>query len=341
MENFVSYNPTKLVFGKGVVAQLGKEAQLYGKKALVLIGKGSVKKNGILEEVRQQLDKAGITHQLYEGIKSNPIYQEADEAVQQGKSFGAEMIIAVGGGSVVDTAKAVAMGHYVDHSVWDFYNRSTAAPEKALPLLAVLTLAATGTEMNMFTVLQNDEVKEKHGFGSPHLFPKASFLDPTYTYSVSQKYTAYGIADLIAHTLEIYLEPNDAPLSHHLASDIIKLAFEYGEQVIEKPEDYEARANIMWLATTALNGSLRAGKKGGDWGVHAFEHTLSALYDIPHGAGLSIIYPAWLRHFKPQIEEKLDFLAVRTLGEEKKAADFIKALETFYQQINTPVRLKE
>jgi alcohol dehydrogenase YqhD (iron-dependent ADH family) len=341
MENFTAYNPTKLVFGKGCVAQLGKEAAQYGKKALVLIGKGSVKKNGILAAVEAQLAEAGIQHILVEGIKSNPVYQDADRAVAEAKAFGAEMIIAVGGGSVVDSAKAVAMGYYVEHSVWDFYTRQAPAPTRALPVLAVLTLAATGTEMNMFTVIQSDEAKQKHGFGHPSLYPKASFLDPEYTYSVAKDYTAFGVADLIAHTLEIYFDKSESPLSHHIASDIIKLALEYGRKVAQNPEDYEARANIMWLATTALNGSLNAGKKGGDWGVHAFEHTLSALYDIPHGAGLSIIYPAWMRHFYPEIAPKLDFLAERVLGAGKKGEDFINALEAFYKEIGAPVRLAE
>ncbi len=341
MENFVAYNPTKLVFGKGVVAQLGKEAQPYGKKALVVIGKGSVKKNGILEAVYQQLTEADISYTLYEGIKSNPIYEDADAAVAQAKAFQADMVVAIGGGSVIDSAKAIAAGYYVNHSVWDFYLRKAPAPTKALPIFSVLTLAATGTEMNMFTVLQSDAEKAKHGYGSPLLYPKVSFLDPEYTYSVPQNYTAYGVADLIAHSLEQFFDTSNSPLSDASAAEIIRLAMQYGREVHKNPHSYEARANIMWLATAALNGSLSAGKLGGDFGVHGIEHCLSVLFDIAHGAGLSIVYPAWMRHFYSQIEGKLTFLAQRTLHTNATANDFIVELEKFFTEINTPIRLSE
>jgi alcohol dehydrogenase YqhD (iron-dependent ADH family) len=341
MENFVAYNPTKLVFGKGVIAQLGKEVQPYGKKALVVIGKGSVKKNGILEAVYQQLTEAGVSYTLYEGIKSNPIYEDADAAIAQAKAFQADMIVAIGGGSVIDSAKAIAAGYYVNHSVWDFYLRKAPAPTKALPVFAVLTLAATGTEMNMFTVLQSDAEKAKHGYGSPLLYPKVSFLDPEYTYSVPSTYTAYGVADLIAHSLEQFFDTSNSPLSDASAAEIIRLAMKYGREVHKNPHSYEARANIMWLATAALNGSLSAGKLGGDFGVHGIEHCLSVLFDIAHGAGLSIVYPAWMRHFYSQIEGKLTFLAQRTLHPNATANDFIVELEKFFVEINTPIRLSE
>jgi alcohol dehydrogenase YqhD (iron-dependent ADH family) len=342
MENFVAYNPTKLYFGKSCVDKLGKEATQYGQKALVLIGKGSIKKNGILDKVLSQLKNAGIDSTVYEGIKSNPIYQDADAAVAQGKAFGAKMVIAVGGGSVLDTAKAVAAGLYVAHSVWDFYTRKAQAPTQAAPLITVLTLAATGSEMNMFTVLQNDETGVKSGYGHPLLFPKASFLDPEYTYSVPLDYTAYGVADLISHVMELYFEPSDSPLSHYYSSDIIQLAIQYGRAVMNNPTDYDIRANIMWLATNALNGSLAAGKRGGDWGVHGFEHSLSVLFDIPHGAGLSIVYPAWLKSYQPDISTKLDFLAQRLLGPDAKGVDYINMLEKFYRDdLGIPTRLSE
>ncbi len=341
MENFVAYNPTKLIFGKKCVDKLGIEASKIGKRALILIGKGSVKKNGILDTVYLQLQNAGIEYTLYEGIKSNPIYQDADKAVAQAKEFKVDMIVAVGGGSVIDSAKGIAMGYFVDHSVWDFYIQKVKGPAQALPILDVLTLAATGTEMNMFTVLQNDETNVKNGYGHPLLYPKVSFLDPEYTFSVPKDYTAYGVADLISHCLELYFDKSDSPLSDYFAADIIKLAFEYGKKVLAEPESYDARANIMWLATTALNGSLNAGKMGGDWGVHGIEHNLSVLFDVAHGAGLSIVYPAWLKAFQPEIEQKLDFLAKRIVGEHAKGADFINALEKFYTEIETPIRLSQ
>lgn len=338
MEDFIAYNPTKLVFGKNGIDKLGKEAANYGKIALILIGKGSVKKNGVLDAVTTQLSQNQINFEVFEGIKSNPIYQDADNAVAHAKKINASMIIAVGGGSVLDTAKAVCAGVYSDHSVWEFYTR-TQTPKNALPLLTVLTLAATGSEMNYYTVIQNNETRQKLSFGSPLVAPKVSFLNPEYTYSVSNYYTACGVSDLISHCLEAFFDTSDSPLSDAIVADVIRLAMQYGKKVIENPNDYETRANIMWLATTALSGSLAAGKRGGDWGVHQLEHSLSALFDIAHGAGLSIVYPAWLKHFHPKVKDKLKFLAKNVLGDEK--ADFIEVLEYFYGKIGLPIRLTQ
>ncbi len=340
MKNFIVNNPTKLLFGQGVVSKLGSYSKSFGSKAVIIIGKGSVKTNGILDAVTAQLKSAGTEYVLFEGIKSNPIFQDVDACISIAREFQADQIVAVGGGSVIDSAKAVAVGFYHDGSVWDICNGGIK-PTQALPILCVLTLAATGTEMNKFSVIQNDETGQKLGWGSDLVYPKVSFLDPEYTFSVPKTYTAYGVSDLIAHTFEQYFEPTPSPLSDHLATDIVKLAFEYGKKVVDNPTDFEARENILWLATVALNGSLSAGKQGGDWGVHGFEHSLSVLYDIPHGAGLSIIYPAWMKTFFPQIETKLDFMAQRVLGEGKKAQDFIDAYEAFCRSIDSPIRLVE
>ncbi len=340
MENFTSYNPTKIEFGKNCTAKLGEDASQYGKKALILIGKGSVKKNGVLDQVTASLKKAKIEFEVFEGIKSNPEYETADQAVSQAQKIKAGMLIPVGGGSVIDTAKAVAMGFYRKHSIWDFYSKKADAPKEALPILCVLTLAATGTEMNQFTVIQNTKEGRKYGYGSPLLYPKTSYLDPEFTNSVPMDYTAYGISDLIAHTLEQYFDPSDAPLSDAIASDIISQAIKYGLILKDNPKDYDARANIMWLATMALNGTLRHGKKGGDWGVHGFEHSLSVLYDIAHGAGLSIVYPAWMRVFFDDNAKKLQHLSERVFGSADPRV-FIDGLEDFFKTIGTPVRLIE
>lgn len=340
MENFSSYNPTKIEFGKGCVEKIGEEAKNYGNKALILIGKGSARKNGVLDDVEKSLNIAGIEYDVFEGIKSNPEFEMADKAIAKAKEFDAEMIIPVGGGSVIDTAKSVAMGVYHSGSVWDFYIKKANPPENALPILCVLTLAATGTEMNQFTVIQNTQEGRKYGFGSPLLFPKVSYLDPANSATVPIDYTAYGISDLIAHTLEQYFDPSEAPLSNAIAADIISLAIKYGLILKDDPSNYDARANIMWLATMALNGTLRQGKKGGDWGVHGFEHSLSVLFDIAHGAGLSIVYPAWMRVFYNEIEEQLRFLSQKVFGSNDPEV-FINSLEDFYRSIGTPIRLED
>ncbi len=345
MENFSYHNPTKIIFGKNEVDRIGSEAALFGKKAIVLIGKGSAKKSGLYARVISSLNMYSIKSVTYEGIKSNPVFEDADEAVLLAKEFGADMVIAIGGGSVIDTAKAVAMGFYVEHSVWDFYMQKEK-PEKALPLINILTLAATGTEMNSSSVLQDNAAGMKKGFSSPHIFPKLSILDPILTYSVPANYTAYGIADLIAHCLEVYFGKGNAPLSDYYIASILKLATVYGPKVIEHPDDYDARANIMWLATNALNGSLVNGKGNGDWGSHLYEHSLSVLFDVAHGAGLSIVFPAWMKHFAPKFEAKLAFLGkmvfdINEGDDAHKASEFIKRLEEFYQHIQTPIRLSE
>ena len=340
MKNFILNNPTKLFFGKGVISKLGSQSKKLGTKAVIIIGKGSVKSNGILDAVTEQLKAAGTEYVLFEGIKSNPIFQDVDACISIAREFQADQIVAIGGGSVIDSAKAVAAGFFHDGSVWDICSSGIKATQ-ALPILCVLTLAATGTEMNQFSVIQNDKTGQKLGWGSELVYPKVSFLDPEYTFSVPKTYTAYGVSDLIAHTFEQYFEPTPSPLSDHLATDIVKLAFEYGKKVVDNPTDYEARENILWLSTVALNGSLSAGKQGGDWGVHGFEHSLSVLYDIPHGAGLSIIYPAWMKVFYPQIESKLDFMADRILGGKNKAKDFIAAYKYFSLTIDSPTKLSQ
>ncbi len=341
MLNFTAFNPTRLHFGKGVLEKLGPEAARTGQKALIIIGKGSVKSNGILKKVTDSLDSNQLEWRLFEGVKSNPEYELADAAVEAAKLYGADMIIAVGGGSVIDTAKAVCAGVYVDHSVWEFYAGKGIQPKNALPLLVVLTLAATGTEMNRFTVLQDTENQHKRGWGHELLYPKISYLDPEFTYTVPANYTAYGVADMLAHTFELYFSTDPAPLSDAFATEVVKLGFQYGPQVINDGKNYQARANILWLSTIALNGSLQAGKRTGDFGVHSFEHVLSVLFDIPHGAGLSIVYPAWMKHFQNQIGHKLDVLAQTVLGPSAVGSDFIVALENFYDQIKTPKRLSD
>ncbi len=345
MENFSYYNPTKIHFGSNQLEKLGKECLAYGQKALLLSGKGSARKSGLYDRVIALLESEGIKVVSYEGIKSNPEHSDADTAVSLAKEHSVDLIIALGGGSVIDTAKAVAMGYYVDHPVWDFYIQR-AKPQKTLPVITVLTLAATGTEMNSSTVIQNSEMGMKKGFGSPLLFPKVSILDPTLTYSVPLDYTAYGISDLISHCLEVYFGKGNAPLSDYYIAGIIRLATEYAPKVMKNPEDYDARANIMWLATNALNGSLNNGRGYGDWGSHGFEHSLSVLYDVAHGAGLSIVFPAWLKHYAHHFLPKLAFLGqmvfdLRENDVEKQAQLFIYRLEEFFIQIHTPVRLSQ
>ncbi|WP_051189647.1 iron-containing alcohol dehydrogenase [Daejeonella oryzae] len=343
MENFELNNPTKIIFGKNCIDQIPNE--IHWKKALVIIGQASVKKNGFYARVISLLNMSGMHHVTFEGVPSNPTSELADKAISIAKKFQAEVIIAIGGGSVIDTAKAVSVGFYAEHPVWDFYTKK-AIPTKALPVVCILTLAACGTENNSFSYLQNNSQGLKMGFSSLLLYPHSSYLDPTITFSVDTDCTAYGISNLIAHTLEQYFAEGDSPLSDYYATSIIKLAIKYGKRALENPDDYEARANIMWLSANALNGSLLAGKLKADWGCHGIEQTLNVLYNTQHGRGLSIIYPAWLKYFKLKISDKTSFLAreVFEIAEPDpvKASElFILKLEDFFRSINCPTRLSD
>jgi len=339
MENFTAYNPTKLHFGKDVIEQLGEAAQEYGKKVLLMYGKGSVKKNGIYDKVIKQLKSFNAEVIEYSGIKSNPLVDDVNEAAQLGKLNNIDLIVAVGGGSVIDSAKITALSIANNTDPWAIM-KFKVKPKTTIPLIAVLTLAATGSEMNGAAVLQNHETDEKKGFVSSLNYPKHSFLDPTYTFSVPKDYTAYGIVDLIAHSLEGFFGKGDATLTDRFVEAIIKEAIEYGPKVLSEPDNYEYRAKIMWAATNALNGLTNHGRKSGDWGVHDIGHNLSYLFDTPHGATLSIAFPAWLKLQKERIPERIAKLGEHLYGN-SSVDKTIENLEYFFQSISSPIKLSD
>ncbi|MGI6343315.1 MAG: iron-containing alcohol dehydrogenase [Bacteroidales bacterium] len=339
MNNFTMYNPTNVHFGKGCCEKLGEKAKKLGSKALLIYGKNSIKKNGIYDLIVEQLGKNNMTYVEYGGIKSNPLNTDADEAVALGRDAKVDCVIAIGGGSVIDTAKMVSVCIPTDNKVWDFYQQK-AVPEKSVPLIAVLTLAATGSEMNGIAVLQNHETQQKFGYRSKYCFPMHSFLDPTFTFSVPANYTAYGVADLIAHSFEAYFGGGECTLSDRFCFSIISDAIHWSERLFKNLHDYDARAAIMYDATMALNGQIAYGKANTDWGVHALGHNLSLLFDTPHGASLSIMYLAWMKHFKPTIEQKLIKLGKAVFNVET-ADECINKFEEFFKSINTPIRLSE
>jgi len=340
MENFIAYNPVKVHFGKGVVSTLGKTIKAYGKRVLLVYGKGSVKKNGSYDDVIQQLEKFEMELVEFSGIKSNPLVEDVQRAIQLGVDKKVEMVIGLGGGSVLDSAKIIALCIPANLDAWKVM-KMRAYPRESLPVITVLTLAATGSEMNNVSVLQNTETNEKDGYVNPLIYPKHSFLDPVYTYSVSPEYTAYGIVDMISHTFETFFTGGEAGLSDRFVQSIVLEAIHYAIPVLKEPENYDNRANIMWTATCALNGTTNFGRAGrGDWGAHAVGHILSLLYDTPHGASLSIAYPAWLKLQKDRIPERIQRLA-KLIFNTNSCDDFIIKLETFFRQLNAPVRLSD
>lgn len=339
MQNFTAYNPTRLHFGNGVVDKLGEKAKKYGNKALLIYGKESVKKYGYYDLVMKQLVSAGIEVIEYGGIKPNPIIGDVEAAAELGRNKKVDFIVALGGGSVIDSAKIIALGIANKQNTWEFMTHKQK-PEKSIPLICVLTLAATGTEMNAGAVVQNHETGEKIGYVNELSFPKEAFLDPSFTTTVPKNYTAFGITDLIAHALEEYFGEGEPALIDQITFNIIKDAMQSGPKLLADLQNVDYRANIMLDATLALNGLTSYGKKGGDWGVHSIGHDISLLYDTPHGATLSIAYIAWLKLHKDRIPERIIKLGKNLFGV-STTDETISRLEQFFRKINSPVRLTE
>ncbi len=337
MENFVIYNPVKLHFGKAVVAQMGPVAASFGKKALLVYGKGSVKTNDSYNQVTKALQTAGINIIEYPGIRPNPVVEDVDQAARLGRMEQVDMVVAVGGGSVLDSAKYIAITIPADHSCWNFVS-GDKKPVRALPLIGILTLAATGSEMNAFAVIQNNREKRKLGYGHPLMFPRHSFLDPTFTCSVPKNHTAFGITDLVAHALEAWFGEGQSSLTDRFIASIIQEAREYGPALLQDLQNYPLRAKIMFAATSALNGLTVQGKKSQDWGVHAIGHCMSVLWDIPHGASLSVAYPAWLTLQQERIPARIWELG-RAAFSATTVEGTIQAMKQFFEQLGSPVSL--
>jgi len=339
MNNFTAFNPTRLIFGKGVIQSMPLQLGKFGKKVLLVYGKGSIKKNSIYKEITGILKEAGKTVIEFEGIKSNPLVNDVEKAIALGRKNKVDFVLAVGGGSVIDSAKIIALcipGNFDPWKVMKYQEKAT----KALPLVTVLTVAATGTEMNQFAVLQNLKTEEKIGFGSPLIYPALSYCDPSYTISVSKQYTAYGIADIIAHSLEAYFGDGDAILSDRFVAGIIREMADAGTKLLKDLKNYNLRARVMWASTCALNGMTFHGRKSGDWGVHDLGHILSLLYDLPHGATLSIAYPAWMKYHSKTQAERIQWLGKEVFGT-KTVKQSIYAFENLFIKLHCPVRIQK
>lgn len=337
--NFTAYNPTRLHFGKGAVNELGDSAARLGKHALLVYGGGSVKRNGSYSDIRNQLEAQNIRITEFDGISPNPRVENVTEAVKLGREAGVDLIVAVGGGSVIDSAKIIAVCISEGCNTWELMS-GKYTPASTLPLIAVLTLAATGTEMNGVAVLQNSETKEKIGYRNELLYPDHSFLDPAYTLTVPPDQSAYGIVDLVAHCLEAWFGEGEASLSDRFVVAIIKEAMKYGPLLMKDPENFEYRAKIMWAATNALNNNTMYARKSGDWGVHRLGHVLSFLYDTPHAATLSILYPAWMKVLELRAGDRIEELGKELFGSTDQ--DLIRnKLAGFFSSLACPLTCRE
>ena len=295
MKNFTYSIPTVIHFGEGQIKKLGGEIAARAHKVLLIYGGGSVKRSGVYDAAVAQLKAGGIEWAELSGVEPNPRIATAREGVRLCREHKLDGVLALGGGSVIDCAKCVAAGALYSGDPWDF-SAGKAVPEKALPLFTVLTMAATGSEMDNIAVMSNPETNQKEAFSGPCCYPAVSILDPTYTYSLPAFQTAAGTADIMSHTFENYFSPIETSyLADSMAEAILRSCIQYGPKAIETPDDYEARANLMWNASWAINGFLDMGKPVA-WSVHRMEHELSAFYDITHGVGLAILTPNWMRY---------------------------------------------
>ncbi len=346
MINFNYHNPTKIVFGKGVLAGLGAECAKYGKKALLVYGKNSLKQNGVYDTIAAQLKSAGIEVIDFGGAQPNPLVSHAQAGAKLAREQQVDFVLAAGGGSVMDTAKAIAVGALTDIPLWDFVSVK-AKITAALPLVTIVTMPATASEMNGIFVLTNDaEDNLKNGIGSPFTYPKVSFMDPSLTQSVPLNDTAYACADIMSHLLEGYLTTTEhfSPVQDGYAEGIIKAVMEAMYRIQENPYDYDARAAFMWAATLAWNGLGQAGLGGAVWPCHMLEYPLSGLYGIAHGAGLSVILPGFLRfstHTRHARILKFGTNILELDAEELTVEHVTEALVSFYRRIGTPSNFRE
>lgn len=347
MKNFTYYNPTKLIFGKGQLEQLKTELPKYGTRVLLVYGGGSIKRNGLYDQVVSLLKELDVTLFEVSGVEPNPRISTVRKGVDICKSEGIEIILAVGGGSVIDCTKAIAAGAKYDGDAWDLVTKKAFAAE-ALPFGTVLTLAATGSEMNSGSVITNWETKEKYGWGSPATFPRFSILDPVNTFTVPKDQTVYGIVDMMSHVFEHYfhLEENTL-LQDRMCESLLLTVMETAPKLINDLENYDHRATILYNGTMALNGMLSMGYQG-DWATHNIEHAVSAVYDIPHGGGLAILFPNWMKHNLQVKPERFKQLAVRVFGvdptgktAEEAGLEGIEKLRQFWNSIGAPSRLSD
>lgn len=295
MKAFVYDIPVKVYFGSEQLGNLGPELKRFGSRVLLTYGGGSIKKSGLYQQVVSEINNAGL--ELYElaGIEPNPRIETVREGARICKENQIDVLLAVGGGSTIDATKFMAAGACTDSDPWDFLAKGTPV-KKALPVVTVLTLSATGSEMDPYGVITNLTTNEKLGGGAPALVPKVSFLDPAVTYSVSKFQTACGSADILSHLMEEYFDMNqDLYMLDGVMEVLMKTVIRYAPIALEKPDDYEARANLMWASSWAINGFI-VGSSKPEWSCHPMEHELSAFYDITHGLGLAILTPRWLRY---------------------------------------------
>lgn len=346
MEDFVYHNPTKVLFGKTKIDQVGAEVSALGTRVLLVSGIGSARKSGMYSWIYNLLDTSGCTIIEFDGVQPNPTAEKAREGIALAKTERVEVVCAVGGGSVLDTGKAVRAGAVVDHDVWKFFTGKKSI-RAVLPMVAVPTLAGSGSEMNSGMVLTNSAKMQKFGFGHRLLFPQTAIMDPQATYSATVNQTAFGAIDSFTHLLEFYLTSHIAhsDVQDHYMEGLAQAILKNCGKALHNACDYSARANLMWASALALNGLSSSGLGKVGFPMHLIEHSLSALYDIPHGAGLAVVVPGWLKYNRDAVPERMTQFFRRIFPDSCRSAEDLPAgiqkLEDWFISIGAPTRLED
>ena len=346
MQNFDYKTPTRLIFGKGVIVKLPEVMKAFGPKILLTYGGGSIKKIGLYQRVHELLRDFEIIE--LPGIQPNPKYDPSVlDGVRLCKEHKVDVILSVGGGSVLDCSKAIAAGACYDGDPWDLISYKVKA-QAALPIVDILTLAATGSEYDAASVISRTETNDKIGYIDPVVYPHTSILDPTYTFTVSRKQTAAGIADAMNHVMEQYFTEDTTLLNDGFCESMFRSLMANGRKCIDNPEDYTARAEMMLACSYGCNGILALGNSPSGWPCHGIEHALSAYYDITHGEGLAIITPRWMRHILNDhtlprfVKYGINVFGLdASLPEREIAEKAIDATYKFFESIGIPMHLRE
>lgn len=347
MNNFTYYAPTKYIFGKGAEEKAGEQlCMLNAKKTLIVFGQSSAKKSGLLDRVTSNISKYGIETICLGGVKPNPMDDLVYKGIAICREHNIDSLLAVGGGSVIDTAKAIAAGAMYDGDFWDFFS-GKAHPKEALPIGVVLTIPAAGSEGSGNSVITKTEGKIKISIRTDYILrPKFSLLNPELTFTLPPFQSAAGIADMMAHIMERYFTNTvNVEVTDRISEGILKAIISQAPLVIENPRDYDARANIMWSGTLAHNGICGCGREE-DWSSHALEHEISAVYDVAHGAGLAVVFPAWMTFMSHKNPTKIAQFARRVFNVDciddfMAAKSGIEKLKVFFASIGLPISFKQ
>jgi len=344
MDNFMFINPTRIIFGKGTENEVGKYAKMYSDRVLFHYGGESIKKSGLYDRVKKALQDENLTVFELGGVKPNPRLSLVYEGIKMCKENNIGLVLAVGGGSVIDSAKAIAMGAVYDGDVWDFFT-GRAEVEKALPVGTVLTIPAAGSEASTGCVITKEEGQLKRAVNSEHIYPRFSILNPELAYTLPPYQVACGASDILAHLQERYFtNSKHVEITDRLIEATMKTIINNIPKVLQNPRDYDAWAEVMWAGTIAHNNLLNTGREG-DWGSHDIEHEISGIYDIAHGAGLAIVFPAWMKYVYKHDVKRFAQWASRVwnvdfdfFDEEKTALLGIEKYERFLRDIGLPTR---